>query len=189
MGPLDPRLSLIATAAKVRPPHVFHVVHAIKELGSDFNVAAFAAFCQLDPKHIEAIIAALDANDISLGTQRKTGARGTRLPDDFTIPPEWLLAAQIKKGWTIDVAKTEAENFTNHWQAKSGKEAVKLDWKKTWLVWIGNSRKPNGDYRPEREMSREERLAQYDRNIVMARKLGRPEEVSAWEARKASIDG
>jgi hypothetical protein len=32
--------------------------------------------------------------------------------------------------------------FKNFWDAKAGKDARKLDWSKTWRVWISNERRP-----------------------------------------------
>lgn len=57
--------------------------------------------------------------------------RGSRLPDDWK-PDEsdWQYARS--KG--LDPNST-AEKFRNYWHAKPGREAVKLDWRKTWQNW------------------------------------------------------
>lgn len=60
--------------------------------------------------------------------------RGSRLPDDFAVTDEM-------KNWfaancpSVD-GRRETEKFINYWQAKSGKDATKLDWIATWRNWM-----------------------------------------------------
>lgn len=68
-------------------------------------------------------------------------ARASRLPDDFTVPGDWIQWAVKKRGWDRDEAADEAECFCRFWQSKSGRDAVKLDWLKTWQNWAVNSRR------------------------------------------------
>jgi hypothetical protein len=71
--------------------------------------------------------------------------RGTRLPDNFEMPDEWIVWAAGKRGWSRADAREEGECFVRFWQAKPGREACKLDWLKTWQNWVTNSRrKPSG---------------------------------------------
>ena len=70
--------------------------------------------------------------------------RGTRLPNDFTVPRAWLDWAMAEKVWSWVDAKGEAAAFCDYWQAKSGAAAVKLDWEKTWRNWVRNSRRKPG---------------------------------------------
>lgn len=66
--------------------------------------------------------------------------RGTRLPADWVLPKawgEWALAAHPH--WDSDVVRKIAMTFANHWRAKSGKDATKLDWKATWQNWCTSS--------------------------------------------------
>ncbi len=60
--------------------------------------------------------------------------RGTRIPDDFAITDEM-------KTWFAENCRTvdgprETEKFRNYWQAKSGKDATKIDWPATWRNWM-----------------------------------------------------
>lgn len=60
--------------------------------------------------------------------------RGTRLPNDFAVTDDmktWF--RQHCPG--VDGAR-ETLKFRNYWQAKSGKDATKLDWTKTWQNWM-----------------------------------------------------
>jgi uncharacterized protein YdaU (DUF1376 family) len=66
--------------------------------------------------------------------------RGTRLPDDWFLPKSWGEWA-AGEGWSIDVIRTEADNFKDYWMARAGPTASKLDWEATWRVWIRKSPK------------------------------------------------
>ncbi|WP_311270530.1 DUF1376 domain-containing protein [Sphingobium sp. WCS2017Hpa-17] len=61
--------------------------------------------------------------------------RGTRLPDDFVMPDDWKAYA-AGKGHSRAVIEREAEKFRLHWQTKTGKDATKIDWLKTWQKWV-----------------------------------------------------
>lgn len=60
----------------------------------------------------------------------------TRIPEDFA-PDSTMLAWAAQAAPTVDVARA-TEKFRNHWTAKSGKDATKLDWAATWRNWILN---------------------------------------------------
>lgn len=53
-----------------------------------------------------------------------------------------------KRGWSREEAIDECECFARYWQAKPGKEAVKLDWPKTWQNWATNSRRQHQSTAP-----------------------------------------
>lgn len=76
--------------------------------------------------------------------------RGSRLPDDFEPPEDWIAWAMAKRGWSRIEAIDECECFARHWQSKPGREATKLDWAKTWQNWAVNSRRKQGHDNPER---------------------------------------
>jgi hypothetical protein len=62
--------------------------------------------------------------------------RGTRLKADFVLPQAWGNWALAKyPHWTADIVRAIASKFKNHWIAKSGKDATKVDWKATWENW------------------------------------------------------
>ncbi len=71
----------------------------------------------------------------------KPSSRGSRLPSDFSVPGDWIEWAIAKRCWSRPDAQDEGEIFVRYWQAKPGKDAVKLDWFKTWQNWVGNSRR------------------------------------------------
>ena len=64
----------------------------------------------------------------------KTPAKGTRLPNDWTLPDDWLTDAN-EAGLTAGAAKNEAAKFRDYWCALPGAKAVKLDWRATWRNW------------------------------------------------------
>ena len=65
-----------------------------------------------------------------------TGKRGSRLPDDWSLPNElrdWALSEYPQ--WTSDKVRLEAEKFRDHFAAKTGSAATKRDWPGTWRNW------------------------------------------------------
>jgi hypothetical protein len=74
----------------------------------------------------------------------RKAARATRLPDDFSIPSDWLSWAIADRKWTRQDADDEAANFTDFWHSKPGKDGTKLDWQATWRNWCRNSKRMNG---------------------------------------------
>lgn len=67
----------------------------------------------------------------SLRSGRAASTRGSRLPDDWTPGPEGGTYAR-KLGLDPKAIFTV---FRNYWLSKAGKDAVKLDWPKTWQNW------------------------------------------------------
>nr|CBI81350.1 conserved hypothetical protein [Bartonella sp. 1-1C] len=61
----------------------------------------------------------------------KENVKGCRLP------PEWHadIAAAISEGLNEEQALWQEKKFRDYWQAKSGKEAKKVDWSATWRNW------------------------------------------------------
>lgn len=177
--PLDPVWRLLAKEAGVRAPHVYMTWAAMRAEKAKFHPASFADFCDLQLRHIEAIMEALDAHGmLEKAVPKVTNDKGQRLPADFAMPSDWLLWAQTERGWTLDVAKTEADAFTDFWHSKPGAGGVKLDWRATWRNWVRNSRKANGDWKPNttaaKPVSLQERIALY-------RKIGRDYEADELE--------
>ena len=77
--------------------------------------------------------------------------RGERLPKDWQLPKpwgEWALAEYPQ--WTPEKVRREGASFRDHWCAKTGKDATKLDWLATWRNWCRSDiahrddPKPNG---------------------------------------------
>lgn len=78
-------------------------------------------------------------------------ARGERLAEDWQLPKawgDWALGEYPQ--WTTDKVRREAAGFRDHWVAKTGKDAAKLDWLATWRNWCRDplahrdDPKPNG---------------------------------------------
>jgi len=63
--------------------------------------------------------------------------RATRIPDDFMPTREMVTWARDECPHVN--SKRETEKFNDYWQAKGGKEALKLDWNKTWKNWMRNA--------------------------------------------------
>jgi len=59
-------------------------------------------------------------------------ARGTRLDRAWVPDPVF----HREHGWTDAQANYELEKFRDHWCAKAGAGATKLDWDATWRNWL-----------------------------------------------------
>jgi hypothetical protein len=63
-------------------------------------------------------------------------SRGERLPKEWQLPRGWGEWAVAKyPHWTRQIVVDIALSFRNHWTAKTGKDATKLDWEGTWQNW------------------------------------------------------
>ena len=65
--------------------------------------------------------------------------RGTRLPKDWVLPKalgDWALTEHPH--WTPEIVRRIAQQFRDHWVAKTGKDATKLDWPATWRNWCAS---------------------------------------------------
>ena len=76
-------------------------------------------------------------SDISTSL-RSVEMRASRLPDDWVLPDEWRRWALAERP-ELNVDRTAA-SFADHWRAKPGKDARKLDWLATWRNWVRNER-------------------------------------------------
>lgn len=79
-------------------------------------------------------------------TKPSSRDRGCRIPPDF----EPDLNVALSRGMSRKRAETQAAKFKNYWMAKSGRDAVKLDWEKTWENWVISDLERNPpDAKPE----------------------------------------
>lgn len=64
--------------------------------------------------------------------------RGTRWPADAVVPDDWISEGEAYREMgglpQLDL-RAEALKFANYWASKSGGNATKIDWKRTWLNW------------------------------------------------------
>lgn len=68
---------------------------------------------------------------------RSPASRGTRLPEDWILPPEWRdWALQEQPTWTPEHCEQVAASFRDYWIAKAGVNATKRDWFATWRNWV-----------------------------------------------------
>ncbi|KEG21491.1 hypothetical protein H704_00170 [Bartonella bacilliformis Peru38] len=62
---------------------------------------------------------------------RKGCLRGHRLPADWQAD----ISMAMTEGLSEEQARWQEKKFRDYWQAKSGKEALKVDWSATWRNW------------------------------------------------------
>lgn len=114
-----------------------------------------------------------DSKDIESFEAPLTPKRATRLPTDWEIPNEWGRWAVEEFGATPGQVRLEAARFKDHWIAKSGQNATKLDWLATWRNWCRGSSlvaKPQG--RSSRPQSAAELLNQMMEGTENEQSLG-----------------
>ncbi len=63
-------------------------------------------------------------------------AQGSRLPDGWQLPEDWLAWAVGSAGMSDDAVQREALVFRDYWRSKAGAGARKVDWLATWRNWI-----------------------------------------------------
>lgn len=95
--------------------------------------------------------------DGGVGTGKPTPQpHGKRLPADWVLPKalgEWALSEYPH--WTADIVRRVARSFADHWHAKAGKEARKLDWNATWRNWCSSGITQRDFPPPQAERGRE----------------------------------
>lgn len=73
-------------------------------------------------------------SEVPNGTSGGARKRGSRIPEPFLVTAdmrEWA-AGRVP---LVDV-DSSTERFVNHWRAKAGRDATKLDWLATWRNWL-----------------------------------------------------
>lgn len=70
--------------------------------------------------------------------EQKRARKGSRLAEDWVLPRSWGQWAMEQFQVTADQVRAEAQRFKDHWLAKAGKDAAKLDWYATWRNWCGS---------------------------------------------------
>lgn len=78
--------------------------------------------------------------------------KAQRWPSDAIVPEDWIEDghnARARNSLPAMDLGLEAQSFANYWASKSGKDATKLDWKRTWLNWCLNAKgKSHGSAKP-----------------------------------------
>lgn len=82
------------------------------------------------------------------GEERERVARATRIPADFAVTDQMRTWA-TKNAPRVDLDR-ETENFRDYWVAKSGKDATKVDWTRTWQKWMRTESDRRGQVTPLR---------------------------------------
>lgn len=95
-----------------------------------------AASASASASATEGQVAANAATPTPAINEKTEKQRATRLPDDWCIPDDWL-------DWAVAVTKLDRAKlvrtsivFRNFWTAKAGRDATKMNWKRTWENWV-----------------------------------------------------
>lgn len=91
--------------------------------------------------------------------KKTSAARGTRLPQDFQLPGDWIsFCAQQRP--ELD-AREVFEGFRDYWVAQPGQKGVKTDWTATWRNWVRRQQTPKKTAADERR----DQMAQLTRGL------------------------
>lgn len=97
-------------------------------------------------KKVATTVAATTDTDTDTDTEQKKKEKaspaGSRLPDDWTPPEEWLSWARSEKPGIN--ALQEADKFKDYWSGVPGAKGRKANWQATWRNWIRNAKLVNG---------------------------------------------
>jgi hypothetical protein len=79
---------------------------------------------------------------VPLSASADADPRGSRLPKDWTMPPEWLswavAYARVQHSRTLPLAVVQsvADSFRDYWHGVPGQRGRKADWLATWRKWF-----------------------------------------------------
>lgn len=93
-----------------------------------------------------------DAPDPPVSRKSKE-PRGSRLSPDW-VPSQELLRYAVRCGIPADRVRPVFDQFQNHWLAKPGAAARKLDWDRTWQNWVSREGERYQKQRPSTYQAR-----------------------------------
>jgi hypothetical protein len=115
----------IAFRLRLSVQQVKHDISRLSQWLEQSDIATISSGYQDDPLETET-----ETETESVSTQKKA----SRLPEDWE-PSDELIAFMRKERPDLNPSHTIMK-FCNYWQSKSGKDAVKLDWNKTFQNWV-----------------------------------------------------
>lgn len=133
------RVANISPEHRRRPPEVSCEPPTDVDVDVDVEVELETAWSLRNAKRAGKATPTLPAKPAGNQAPRTpaTKTRATRLPATWSLPDDWLEWATIyRTDWTPERIQREALVFRDHWLAKSGPNATKLDWMATWRNWI-----------------------------------------------------
>jgi hypothetical protein len=122
---------------------------------------------------------------IGLAPSKKSD-RGTRLPEEWRLPPEWAQWATEKRRWADAEIAEEALLFANYWHSRSGAGACHRDWFKTWQNWVIRSHRKDGT--TAARLTRAEVRANLERMIPLYQRMGRDDDLADVRRKLAAMD-
>jgi hypothetical protein len=107
-----------------------------KQVQQEGNVAATAPDADAD-SNAEAEASKVHKGRSGSASPPAATGKATRLAKEWVLPKswgDWALAEQ--PSWTVEHTRHVAEVFRDHWHAKGGADARKVDWEATWRNWV-----------------------------------------------------
>ena len=116
----------------------------------------------------------------------KSGARGSRIPANWTpTPKDYAFASS--EGLTREDINREADKFRDYWIAASGRTACKLDWEATWRNWIRSDLRKRPGSGPGNASRNGSRTSAFDR--LAERLSDSATRADAWQHNDSGAEG
>jgi hypothetical protein len=94
-------------------------------------------------------------------TAAPRSTKGTRIHEPFPVTPE--MVEWFRAECPLVDGKYETEQFVDYWAAKTGANATKLDWERTWKTWMRKAQKSAKDRPSSAKSSAPERLTESEK--------------------------
>jgi hypothetical protein len=126
----------LASATASAVPNAYQTPSkSVAESESESEVSTYVDTPPVNPprgatRHLQPI----DGGAAKTPARRETRKRGTRLPDGW-YPPREVSDQMLKDFPNLDL-RSHHGDFCDHWHAKPGRDAEKLDWVATWRKWM-----------------------------------------------------
>ena len=112
---------------------------------------------------------AVPPSTASTPTSASAVPKAKRLAADWVLPKKWgEWALSERPELTADDVRKQADMFRDHWVAKSGKDASKLDWNATWRNWIRRANVGKASGAAAGGLNKQEALEQRNRGVGAA---------------------
>ncbi|WP_208436961.1 YdaU family protein [Bartonella taylorii] len=117
--------------------------HSSSKADNPFAANESGEILQNASKKAKSLLATPENTKITPKTRSKTKSDETTIskgaiPKGHRLPSDWQadINAAISEGLNEEQARWQEKKFRDYWHAKSGKEALKVDWQATWRNWF-----------------------------------------------------
>jgi len=138
---------------------------------------------------IRSAIAEKSHNQTETETETLTAAprtRGSRISENFVVD-DALRAYAAERAPAVTNVDRERDQFVNHWLSASGKSAVKIDWRRAFMTWLGNAQRfaEERGWQPNSKSAQSATLQSESRSAMIEWLDGVGVTIDEWNERKS----